>query len=84
MTETICELALKSHIKNKIEMSVRNQKTILKYIKKQDEEIERLNNIINELERYIEKGMNSSNYIDGYEAVIYEEFYDKLEELKEK
>lgn len=41
MNETII-LALKLHIKNKVEMSVQNQKTILKYINKQDKEIAKL------------------------------------------
>lgn len=49
MNETII-LALKLHIKNKVEMSVKNQKTILKYINKQDKEIKRLTDIINGLE----------------------------------
>lgn len=77
MKETII-VALKLHIKNKIEMSVQNQKTILKYINEQDKEIERLNNIINELEKWAKEELEHPNWAScGARCML-----DKLQELK--
>lgn len=71
MNETII-VALKLHIKNKVEMSVQNQKTILKYINKQDKEIERLNKRVKECEeaylrtRHQYSELESKYVIDEY------------------
>lgn len=48
------------------------------------QQIQELTNNWNELEKIVEKGMNSKNYIDGYESVIYEEIYDRMNEIKER
>ena len=76
MKETII-LALKLHIKNKVEMSVKNQKTILKYINKQDKEIERLHNIIKEVREEIQ-------FIDIESYLIKHEDLKKLLEILER
>jgi len=52
---------------------------IKKHIKKQEQEIDRLNNIINELEKYCEE--NSKLDHGSYDR--YGDVLDKLKELKE-
>lgn len=88
MNETII-LALKLHIKNKAEMSVQNQKTILKYINKQDKEIERLNNIINKLENHCETMLSIFEQMTDedkqkelHKYLIYNNFLTRLKRLK--
>ena len=84
MKETII-VALKLHIKNKIEMSVQNQKTILKYISEQHKEIERLNNIINELEKWLKDYIKLFDKPDMLEEQTLEDLKEvlgKLQELK--
>ena len=84
MKETII-VALKLHIKNKIEMSVQNQKTILKYISEQHKEIERLNNIINEMKKWLKDYIKLFDKPDMLEEQTLEDLKEvlgKLQELK--
>lgn len=56
-------------------------------IDKKDKEIERLNNIINELEKWAKEHNGNNRDIYGYETeekiLDLEDFLDKLKELKE-
>lgn len=51
-------------------------------IEDMQQEIDRLNNIINELEKYIEKGINNCKMFPTAE-MAYQLILDKLKELKE-
>ena len=55
-------------------------KDIDSYFNTQDKEIERLNNIINELEKYLKEQIQKSWEI---EEQCYENIYNELQELKE-
>lgn len=82
MKETVI-LALKLHIKNKVEMSVQNQKTILKYINKQGKEIERLNNIINGMEKFFKYAYdNEVKPLNDTKISVWTICLDELQELK--
>ena len=55
-------------------------------MQEKDEEIERLNNIINELEKWLTDDENSKiyyNYENKYEYIYVDDLLDKLKELKE-
>ena len=57
----------------------------LKHQEKAEKEIERLNNIINELEKEVIKEKERTYYDrDAYRFTAYEHILDKLQELKEK
>lgn len=52
-------------------------------LERKDKEIERLNNIINELEKWLDDRQNSSVFYEEYEnADVYGIVLDKLQELK--
>ena len=63
-------------------LSKQTTKAIIKHIDKQEEEIERLNNIINELEKWLDEETKLSNETDTLEHISYIEVLDKLQELK--
>ena len=50
-------------------------------LNEKDKEIERLNNIITELEKWLEERKDSCNTLDYYRS--YKDVLDKLKELKE-
>ena len=65
---------------------IRYNKGAEKEIKRQREEVERLNNIINELEKWLNNNKNPLihyDYESKYEYIYVDELLEKLEELKE-
>ncbi len=55
---------------------------LLEHIQEKDKEIERLNNIIEELEKWIEEYRNGTG-LDSYETGIYDALGDVQNKLKE-
>ena len=55
----------------------------MEIIEEQDKEIERLNNIINELEKWLKYKINKSGFEQDYERKLcYEDIFEELQELK--
>ena len=73
MSLLICHLDVSIHTKNKL--YTQNYKI--------NEEIERLNNIIDELEKWLNEKMNEYKEMEHDDAFAFEYVLDKLKELKE-
>lgn len=71
--------SLEPHDDYTSEITYKDQKIIWKRLKEKDKEIERLNNIINELEKYLNEQIQKSWEI---EEQCYEDIESKLQELK--
>ena len=74
-----------------ITLNSKHSQELYDFMNYQDKEIERLNNIINELEKYINNEWNAiekepdNSFYDGYDTCIEEmkkDILDKLQELK--
>ena len=80
--------SLEPHDDYTSEISYKDQKIIWNRLKSQQKEIERLNNIINELEKYLEEQSTNLNRLScsGHVYFMYQEdlnILNKLKELKE-
>ena len=64
-----------------ITLSSENSQKLVDFMNYQDKEIERLNNIINELEKYLEKTIIDGG-TRGSMTFWYRQIYDYLQELK--
>ena len=60
----------------------RKAKILIRYLKEKDKEIERLNNIIDELEKWLEEDLKQQYRDCGHRNNIIREVYNKLNELK--
>jgi hypothetical protein len=69
--------SLEPHDDYTSEITYKDQKIIWNRLKKQEQEIERLNNIINELEKWLEDKDKNALQDDNYWEVL-----DKLQELR--
>lgn len=57
---------------------------LMKKYEEKEQEIDRLNNVINELEKWLKEDLKQVYRDAGYRNNIINEVLDKLEELKEK
>lgn len=63
---------------------INNNFNIYDRLKEKDNKIERLNNIINELEKYLSQATENLKIIEHDDYICYENILDKLKQLKEE